>query len=225
MFDYSSSLRQLMANAGCPSYRALMQQSNISRRQLAALRSGQGARLSVEGLCRISQVLQVPLVDVLKTFDIVVLDRPEQRITNDRAIAPAPADNTQALKAECIRLLQQLEQQRSQLRQDFQRETLHTLESLLLMWPTAAHKAQQDATLPAVRMVPLLKPLDQLLKRWGIEAIGEVGQQTDYNPVLHQWNASSEDGPPNPGDAVIVTHVGYRQGDTILYRAKTRFAE
>jgi transcriptional regulator with XRE-family HTH domain len=216
MSNYSSPLRQLMAKVGCPSYRALMQQSHLSRRQLQALRTGQGSSLSMAGLCRLSDVLEVPLAELLKTFDIADLDRPE---------TPSTVDPAQALKAECLRLQQQLEQQRSQLQQDFQRETLHNLESLLLMWPTAAHRAQQDPTLPAIRILPLLKPLEHLLQHWGIEAIGAVGEQTLYDPTLHQWNASREENPPNPGDPIIITHTGYRQGITILYRAKARLAK
>jgi transcriptional regulator with XRE-family HTH domain len=224
MSNYSSSLQQLMAKVGCPSYRALMQQSHLSRRQLQALRSGQGSSLSMAGLCCLSEVLQVSLADLLKTFDIASLDRPQQTDT-DRPETPSTADSAQVLKAECLRLQEQLEQQRSQLQQDFQRETLHTLESLLLMWPTAAHRAQQDPTLPAVRILPLLKPLDQLLQQWGIAAIGTVGEQTLYDPILDQWNTTCAEGPPQPGDAVVITHVGYRQGATIHYRAKVRLAE
>lgn len=224
MSNYSSSLQQLMAKVGCPSYRVLMQQSHLSRRQLQALRSGQGANLSIAGLCRLSDVLQVPLADLLKIFDIASFDRP-QTSNPDHPETSSTADSTQVLKAECLRLQQQLEQQRSHLQQDFQRETLHTLESLLLMWPTAAHKAQQDPTLPAVRIVPLLKPLEQLLQHWRIEAIGAVGEQTLYDPTLHQWNATGAEGPPQSGEAVVITHVGYRQGATILYRAKVRLPE
>jgi hypothetical protein len=201
-----------------------MQQSHLSRRQLQALRSGQGANLSIAGLCRLSDVLQVPLADLLKIFDIASFDRP-QTSNPDHPETSSTADSTQVLKAECLRLQQQLEQQRSHLQQDFQRETLHTLESLLLMWPTAAHKAQQDPTLPAVRIVPLLKPLEQLLQHWRIEAIGAVGEQTLYDPTLHQWNATGAEGPPQSGEAVVITHVGYRQGATILYRAKVRLPE
>jgi molecular chaperone GrpE (heat shock protein) len=222
MPDYSSVLRQLMAKAGCPSYRALIQQSNLSRRQLEALRSGQGARLPVEGLSRMSQVLKISLWDLFKIFDIAVLEYSDQEAEYQGTIAPTNVDQTQALKAECIRLHQQLEQQREQLQQDFQRETIHALETLLLMWPTAAHRAHQDETLPAIRILPLLKPLEQLLKRWGIEVIGEVGQQTLYDPTLHQWSANSDEGAPDSGDAILITHVGYRQGMTILHRAKAR---
>lgn len=224
MSNYSSSLQQLMAKVGCPTYRALMQQSHLSRRQLQALRSGQGANLSIAGLCRLSDVLQVPLADLLKIFDIASFGRP-QTSNPDHPETPSTADSTQVLKAECLRLQQQLEQQRSHLQQDFQRETLHTLESLLLMWPTAAHKAQQDPTLPAMRIVPLLKPLEHLLQQWGIEAIGAVGEQTLYDPTLHQWNTTAAEGPPQSGEAVVITHVGYRQGATILYRAKVRLSE
>jgi transcriptional regulator with XRE-family HTH domain len=224
MSNYSSSLQQLMAQVGCPSYRALMQQSHLSRRQLQALRSGQGSSLSMARLCRLSEVLQVPLADLLRTFDIAILDRP-QTSHPDRPETSSTANSVQTLKAECLRLQQQLEQQRSQLQQDFQRETLHTLESLLLMWPTAAHRAQQDPTLPAVKILPLLKPLEHLLRHWGVEAIGAVGEQTLYDPTLQQWNATGAEGPPQPGDAVVITHVGYRQGTTILYRAKVRSAK
>lgn len=221
--DYTPQLRQLMAKVGCPSYKALSQKSNVSWRQLQSLRAGEGSRLSLENLLRLCQTFDLSLSDLLVTFGIDISSQAESEWVN--ADSRSAANTGRDLREECLRLQQQLEHQRSQLYLDFQRETLNTLESLLLIWPTAAHAAQQNPTAPALRLLPLLKPMEQLLRSWGIDRIGEVSQIVGFDPTLHQPNPSEEGNPPAVGDAVMITHVGYRQGKTILYRAKVRIAK
>lgn len=223
MPDYTPTLRQLMANIGCSSYKGLCHKSSVSWRQLQSLRMGEGARLSLDNLRKLSQTFDVPLSDFLVAFGIQGCSISGQASVPESRDASA-SNTVQSLREECIRLQQQLEQQRSQLYLDFQWETLNTLESLLLIWPTAAHAAQQNPTAPALRLLPLLKPIDQLLRNWGIAVIGEVSQSIPFDPMLHQWNATGEGQPPEQGEPVIVTHVGYRQGERILYRAKVRLA-
>jgi molecular chaperone GrpE (heat shock protein) len=109
---------------------------------------------------------------------------------------------------------------RSQHRQDFQTETLNILETLLLYWPTAAFQARQNPDKPAIQLLPLLQPLETLLQTWAIETIGDVEQIVSYNPQMHQWVETTS--PPERGISVRVSHVGYRQGDKLLYRAKVR---
>lgn len=120
------------------------------------------------------------------------------------------------LKREYQRLLVQLEQQRQTLWQEFQQSSLGVLESWLLQWPTAAQKAQENPQLAAVRLLPLLRPMEQLLQQWGVEAIAPVGSELPYDPLLHQLM----EGTAQPGEIVKIRYTGYLQGDKLLYRAK-----
>jgi molecular chaperone GrpE (heat shock protein) len=122
-----------------------------------------------------------------------------------------------ALRQEYQRLQQQLEHQRELLMQEFQQSSLQVLESWLVQWPTAAYAAQQNEQLPAVRLLPLVRPVEQLLQEWGVEAIASVGSELPYEPQWHQLM----EGTAQPGDMVRVRYTGYRiGGDKLLYRAK-----
>ena len=100
--------------------------------------------------------------------------------------------------------------------QEFQQSSLQVIESWLLQCPTAAYAAQQNQQLPAVRLLPLVRPLEQLLQEWGVEAIASVGAEIPYDPHLHQLM----EGTAQPGEAVRVRYIGYRQSEKLLYRAK-----
>ena len=82
--------------------------------------------------------------------------------------------------------------------------------------PTAAAAAVENPQLSAANLLPLLTPINELLKRWGIEAIAAVGEEVAYNP---QWHELME-GTAEAGTSVKVRYVGYRQGEKLLYRAK-----
>jgi molecular chaperone GrpE (heat shock protein) len=121
------------------------------------------------------------------------------------------------LKIEYERSHLALQQQRETLLQEFQSQSLQHLESLLLQWPTAAHKAEENPQLAAIKIVPLVqKPLEKLLQEWGIEAIAPVGAELPYDPQWHQSMA----GNLQPGEIIKVRYTGYRQGERLLYRAK-----
>ena len=90
------------------------------------------------------------------------------------------------------------------------------MESWLLQWPTAAQKARENQHLAAVKLLPLLRPIEQLLQQWGVEAIAPVGAELPYEPQLHQLM----EGTAQPGETVKVRYTGYRQADKLLYRAK-----
>lgn len=208
--DYTHSLQGLMQRVGVSSFKALARSSSVSERQLMRLRRGEVEQMRVDTLLKLSQTLQVPLTELLATFSEV-----EQGGEN----ASPPQGSKQAyadLKQEYQRLQVHLEQQRQALWQEFQQSSLQVLESLLLQWPTAAHKAQENPQLSAVRLLPLLRPMEQLLQQWGVEAIAPVGAELPYDPQLHQLL----EGTAQPGERVKVRYTGYRQGDKLLYRAK-----
>jgi hypothetical protein len=85
-----------------------------------------------------------------------------------------------------------------------------------LQWPTAVAAVEKNPEIPATKLLNLVKPVNELLKQWAVEAIGTVGAAIDYAPQFHQLL----DGEAEPGDLVWVRYVGYRQGEKLLYRAK-----
>lgn len=93
------------------------------------------------------------------------------------------------------------------------------LESLLLQLPTFTDAISRHPDLPASRLLPFLQPLYQLLKTWGIEPIGQVGEIVRYNPQEHELMEDSSS-PAKEIEWVRIRYVGYRQGDRLLYRAR-----
>ncbi|EGJ31801.1 MULTISPECIES: nucleotide exchange factor GrpE [Moorena] len=200
--NYSEQLRQLMAKVDIPSFRQLSLRADVSELQLRRLRKGQVSQMQLKTLLKLAEALQVSLNQLLVMF------------LPDSVSTLQQEDST--FKQEYQRLEQQLEQQRQTLMQEFQQSSLQVLESWLVQWPTAAYAAQQNEQLPAVRLLPLVKPVEQLLEKWGVEAIASVGQEIPYDPQQHQLMSGSA----QPGDRVRVRYTGYRIGDKLLHRAK-----
>jgi transcriptional regulator with XRE-family HTH domain len=197
--DNDPHLARWMSAAGISSLRSLSKLSGVSRRQIEKLRSGEGSQLSVQNAMQLAHVLNISLSELLQVED-----------TSPQA----------AIQAEYQRLKDEMQGMRSQLLVQFQSDVLNILEPLILQWPTAANAAQKNPTAPAVRLLPLLKPLEQLLQTWQIEPIGTIGQVVPYAPQAHQWVGDTA--PPEAARPVQVTHVGYRQAEKLLYRAKVR---
>ena len=200
--DLTHQLQQLMQQVGISSFNELSKQAGVSKRQLKHLRLGEVSQMRVETLVKISSLLQVSVIELLKTFS-------EVEIAEE-------TDAQTAWKQEYERLQEQLRQQRESLMQEFQQTSLQVLESWLLQWPTAANAAKDNAQLPAVRLLPLVRPVEQLVQQWGVEAIASVGEEIPYNPQYHQLM----EGSAQPGEQVRVRYTGYRQGKKLLFRAK-----
>ena len=199
-----------MQAVGIASFSALCRQADVSRWQVTRLRLGQLQRMRVEQLLKLAKVLQVSLPDLIATFTSLETPSPVKSTSEPQS------PELQTLRQEYQRLDKQLLQQRQALWQEFQQATLQTLESFLLQWPTAAYAAQNNPQAPAVRMLPLLKPVEQLLQAWEIEAIGPVGGTVPYDPQIHQLM----EGNTHPGNPVKIRYVGYYQAQKLLYRAK-----
>jgi transcriptional regulator with XRE-family HTH domain len=202
----SEVLKTAMSAVGIASFRRLAQQSGVSWRQIERLRRGEIQHLSIRNAMRLAATLNLSLADFLSRFEVSSLDTSRLSFDEKR-----PDGKDRQLERE---------HQRSQIQETFQSDALNILESLLIQWPTAAQAAQSNPTLPAVRLIPLLKPLEQLLQAWEIEAISTVGAIVPYDPTVHQW--SGETAPPAVQHPVQVSHVGYRQRERLLYRAKVR---
>ncbi|MBD1913000.1 MULTISPECIES: nucleotide exchange factor GrpE [unclassified Leptolyngbya] len=208
--DFSERLRSLLEAANIPSFRALCRKAEVSKWQVEQLRRGQIAAMRVENLQRMSEALGLSLTEFISHFSSTLVT--STAVENS---ASTDSDAT-ALQEEYQRLQAKLEQQREQLLAEFQQATLQTLESMLVQLPTALYTAQQKPDIPASRLAPLLRPLDQLLSQWGIESIAPVGSEIPYDPQQHQLM----EGNAQPGDQVRVRYMGYVQGDRLLYRAK-----
>jgi molecular chaperone GrpE (heat shock protein) len=199
--SYPQKLRSLLQQAEIPSLKALSRAAGVSEWQVKQLSRGQAAKMRVEPLSQLAQALQVSLAELVGMF-------------SELAIAPSET-TTSNLQQEYQRLQNQLQQQQTLLQQDFQNTSLQILESWLIQYPTAAYAAQQNE-MPASRLLPLMRPVEQLVKTWGLEAIAPVGAEVPYDPQIHQLM----EGSVAAGDRVRVRYAGYRQGEKLLYRAK-----
>jgi transcriptional regulator with XRE-family HTH domain len=198
-----------MQRVGIVSFKALASAAGVSPRQIRRLRQGEIAQMRVETVLKLAQVLQVPINVLVKTFSI----DPALPQTDDKTI--------DTLKQEYQKLQNQLAQQRQTLLQEFQLSSLQVLESCLLQLPTLAFKVKQNPEISATKLLPLMRPLEQLLQQWGIEQIAPVGAKLPYNEQLHELLK----GNAQPGDFVTVRYTGYIQGDKLLYRAKVGLIE
>ncbi|AVH72107.1 nucleotide exchange factor GrpE [Nostoc sp. 'Lobaria pulmonaria (5183) cyanobiont'] len=208
---HTQKLQNLMQQVGISSFKALSRTAGVSERQLLRLRQGKLKQMRVDVLLKISPVLQMPLNELIATFSSVEL-LPEKTAPTQELL-----QEITDLRREYDRSQLQLEQQREILLQELQQSSLQLLESLLLQWPTAAQKAQENPQLAAVKIVPLVqKPLEKLLQAWGVEAIAPVGAELPYDPQLHQLL----EGTAQPAETVKVRYTGYLQGGKLLYRAK-----
>lgn len=208
---FASKLQEWMQQAGMTSFRALSRAAGVSRWQVEQLRRGNIAQMRVEILLKLSQALQISLPELLTPLT-ASNDLTEQ----PSSLTPNLEQQLTDLRQEYDRLQAQLAQQRQELLQEFQQSSVQVLESLLLQLPTAAYAAQQNPQAPAVKLLPLLRPVDQLLEHWGIAAIATVGAEVPYDPQQHQLM----EGFAEPNDPVKIRYTGYRQGDRLLYRAK-----
>ena len=203
--DYTPQLKRLMQQVGLVSFKELSEAATVSEKQIRRLRQGRVGQMQVATVQKLSEALQVSLLELISTFSDITLG-------SEPSALSAVAD----LQQEYDRLQRQFDQQKEVLQQEFQQSSWQILESLLLQLPTAAYAAQQNPQFPAVKLLPLLRPIDALLQQWGIEAIAQVGAEIPYDPQQHQLM----EGKAAVGDRVRVRYVGYRQGDKLLHRAK-----
>jgi transcriptional regulator with XRE-family HTH domain len=189
MPQYSEQLSHFMQTVGIPSFRELSDRSGLSRRAIDTIRRGQAESLKYADLNSLANLLQISLDRLIQEFSSVTK----------------------------LEHLPQPDQPSHNLRAEFERETLHHLESMILQLPTAAYAASHNPDLPARHLLPLLLPLTQLLSKWGIEAIAQVGEEVEFNPQVHSL---VEGGNIEPGTMVTVRYVGYRQAEKLLYRAR-----
>jgi len=191
--EFDRRLRQLAARAHLPSWRALSDRAGVPIGQIRKLRHGQLDRLPLGSIDRLAAAVGCSRAAFLAAIE-----------GDDRDGGERPGDEP-AIATQ----------------RRFQADALDRLESFLTFWPVAADRARHDATLPAQKILPLLKPIEQLLADWGVATIGAIGETLDFDPRQHQAIGSE----PAPGAPVRITHCGYRHGDRLLFRAKVRAIE
>ncbi len=201
--NYTPQLQNLMQNANISSYRELSQKARVSELQLMRLQRGLASQMRVDVLLKISQALGITLTELLTNF------APE-------LVKKLPATSTSTAEKEYKNLQKELEQQKKLLMKEFQHSSLQILESWLQQWPTVVQKAKQNPSLPAVKILPLLRPVEKLMEQWNLESIATVGAEVPFDPQLHQLM----EGSVQKGEMVKVRYTGYKQGDKLLFRAK-----
>ncbi len=215
MPDFTPQLHDLIKKVGIRSLKALIRDAGVSERQILRLRRGEVKQMRVDVLLKLSFMLQLSLSELVTKFSEQAITQLDTNIvkSNEAQLLTHITD----LEREYVLVQQQLSLQREILQHEFQQVSLHLLESLLVQFPTAAYKARQNPQLPAVNILPLVqKPIERLLRDWGIDAIAQVGDEIPYDPQFHQLM----EGNSQVGDIVKVRYVGYRQGEKLLYRAK-----
>lgn len=231
--DYTPILIDLMKRSGFKSFAELSRTSGLSRTNIKWIRQGRILDLRLQKVLLLSEVFQVELEVLLSNFSpnnsvgirrLQFLEGKNQPISVNLRRKSDPSD--QKLQQKVMRLQQEYQRQQQQLQTqkeyllvEYQKSTIQALESLLLQWPTAAYAARKNPDAPAIKLLPLLIPLEKLLASWGVIPIGEVGAETTYDPQWHQV-VSMAGQALILGDAVRIRYVGYRQGEQLLYRAK-----
>ena len=206
MDDRTATLRQLMKLAGISSFQILSDRTGVSRRAIDTLRKGNAATLRYADLAKIAEVLQIELTELIATC--ITLSSNHESLNSEIS----------SMREEYQHLLNQLAHQKQDLRSQFEREVIQQLESLILQLPSAAYAAQTNPNMLAKNILPLLRPIDALLQKWGVTAIGAVGAQVAYDSQKHELMDGSEE--IVEGDLAIVRYVGYMQKEKLLYRAR-----
>ena len=202
-------LASLMEQVAIKDLEELSQIANISSWQLRRLQYGLIYQLSVETVVKLANALQVSLEQLLFLFTEPTKSSIPSSITEDHK-------SPQLWQQEYQQLEQEMAQQADTLEAQFQQASINTIESWLLQWPTAVAAIHKNPDLPAERLIPLVKPVKELVEKWGITTISHVGEELAYNPQWHELM----NGVAEPGTKVKVRYVGYQQHDKILYKAK-----
>ncbi|WP_088891632.1 helix-turn-helix domain-containing protein [Leptolyngbya ohadii] len=209
---YSDRLRARMQQVGLSSYGALGKAAGVSKWQIEQLRLGKATEMRLGVLHQIAAALQISLNALIQEFS--ELPKRPDSLNSGQHSAP---DSTQPTSGNSPHLLPTPDSpDRDQLQQEFRQATLQAIESWMLQFPTAAYAAQQNSQMPAAKLLPLLRPIEQLLQSWGVESIAPVGAEVPFNPQKHQLM----EGTAQVGDRVRVRYAGYLQGEKLLFRAK-----
>lgn len=204
-FKYDEILRERMDLLGIVDWQDLGKKAGLSRFGVRLVRRGNVKQLTVEQMKRLATALNWNLQEFDRTLGTLPTPTPANY-----------AKEIEELKQQCFRLREELQQQKTQLTDDFRRATFEQLQTLLTNYPAARKMAEAKPDMPAKNLAALFTPLENLLSGWGFETIGSAWEQVTYNPQLHQPDV----GDITEGELVYVRFVGYRDGERILVPAK-----
>jgi DNA-binding Xre family transcriptional regulator/molecular chaperone GrpE (heat shock protein) len=205
-FKYDRILRERMNQLDIADWQDLAAQAGLTRFGLRLLRRGDVRNLSLDQLKRLATVLNLNFQEFDRNFAALPTSTTETTDANEIA----------ELRQQCLRLRDELQQQKTQLTTDFRNATFEQLQTLLTNYPAARKMAEAKPDLPAKNLSALFTPLENLLKSWDFEMIGSAWEQVAYNPQLHQPDVEDI----TEGELVYIRFVGYRDGDRILTPAK-----
>lgn len=196
----TATLKDLMQAVDITSYRALAERASVSRWQIQQLRTGNLKKMRVAVLSQIAVVLKMDCVGLIQAF------QPDSAELQAEEV-PAEATQVEAAQVEATKL------------GAVQTAALQTLETWLTQWPTIAKRAQEKGdALAAAKILPFVRPVEQLMQEWNVEPIATIDEQIPYDPQHHQLT----EGMANPGDTVRVTHVGHLHNGKLLHRVKVK---
>lgn len=216
--DYTPKLKELMQQRGITSFNSLAKTTGVSLHKLQQLRRGNLQKFRLEELQKLSQTLGISLASLLTTFAGVGVDNQDsgQDLEHDSSQEIKESQEIALLCQEYQRLEKQIQEMRSLLLQEFQQTSLQTLETWLLQWEQVANHARHHPEFSAAKILPLIRPVEQLIQNWGVEAIASLGAEIPYNPQRHRLQT----GLANPGDLVKVQSPGYTYQGKLLHRAE-----
>lgn len=205
-----------MAAVGISSYRALAARAGVSLWQVGRLRGKNKRQMRLEVLSQFADALQMPLILLLQELGLI--NQLNQLETSAQVADLSPERELIALRQEYVRLQEQVEQLREEARSQIEAEALQILESWLMQWPTVAKRAIANESLKAAKVLPFVRPVEQLMEAWGVEAIAPIDAEVEYDPQLHQLVGGTVDS----GEKVRVTHSGHLYKGKLLHRAKVK---
>ena len=203
-------LKKLMQSVGIADLNELSQTAKVARLQLIRIQQGLILNVSIGAIAKIAKALNISIDRFLAIFT-----EPTEPLT-DQSTTPTDDSALTACRQEYQKLQQEMSRLEAELTQQFQQQSLETIESWLLQWPTAATAVRRNPQLPATRLLSLVEPVEELVEQWNVSTIATVGEELAYDPQQHQLMK----GIAQPGEVVKVRYVGYKQGDKLLYKAK-----
>lgn len=226
-----ATLKALMQTANINSYRALAQRANVSRWQIQQLRAGNAEKMRIETLRQIAAALEIEWVELVRAFTT------SQASATGEARNKETGENLSQLNKSSGHQVQQesAKTHATDLHPEslslgppsvdtlsadtIQLEALQTLETWLTQWPTISKRAHEKGeALSAAKILPFIRPVEQLMREWHVEPIAAVDEQIPYDPQYHQLTKGSA----KVGDIVQVSHVGYLHQGRLLHRAKVK---
>ena len=204
LLEYDQLLMSRVNHLGMSSFVSLQQKSGLTYLRLRQVRRGELASLTLKELTRLATALDWTVQELLQNFDL-----------GDTSSSKALLE-TEALRTECLRLREELQNIRAELITEFHHSTFEQLQTLLTNYPSVRQMVKVKPDLPAKNLTSLFTPLENLIESWGYKPIGQAWEQVPYNPQLHQPDASDIE----VGELVYIRFVGYRDGEHILSPAK-----